>query len=189
VLNAMQLEMAGEAGGGRGDFADPRGRAWTEDDGMAVKQQRSVLDEHSVGVVGKLGQADDLEAGVGNRLLIGGVLRRGTLGRDGPSLKVRQLAFGEPWTDRAGEGSTHQRGGCDSLATILISVMPVSGISRATSIAVQAGGGPTTYLFFTATIAGICVVRSVWKLVMSTTSSQLLPLRLRIAPILANARS
>ena len=31
---------------------------------MTVEQQRGVLDENRVGIVGELGQADDLEAGV-----------------------------------------------------------------------------------------------------------------------------
>ena len=49
------------------------------DDRMLAEQQRGVLDEHRVGIVGKLGQADDLEPGVGERPLIIGMLagRRG----------------------------------------------------------------------------------------------------------------
>ena len=47
-------------------------------------------------------------------------------------------------------------------ATILISVMPRSGISRSTSIAVQAGKGGRTWRRWTAVIASNWVVMSVW---------------------------
>ena len=39
--------------------------------------------------------------------------------------------------------------------------------------------------FWTAAIAPICALTSVWKLVTSTTSAQLAPARARIAPIFA----
>src|SRR5262249_54449745 len=121
---------------------------------MLAEQQRSILDEHGVGIVGQLAQASNREACIGKRLFVCGMLLGCPFRRNRGAPEMRELALGEPRADRAGEGP-HQRGSRDSLATILISVMPALGISRATSIAVQAGGGPTTYLFLTATIAGI----------------------------------
>ena len=73
----MDLEMRFEPGGGGFGLVCPRGDARPGDDRMAAEQQRRVLDEHGVGIVGKVGQPDDLEAGVDQRLLIGRVLRGG----------------------------------------------------------------------------------------------------------------
>jgi hypothetical protein len=136
---APDFEPAGEAGFGRFGFIRARCNSGAEDHRMAVEQQRGVLDEDRVGMIRQLGQADDLEAGVAQRVLIGGVLPLGRACIDRNPLQVSQRAFGKPWAHRSRERSCHQRFG--SLAMILISVIPLLGISRDTPIAVHAGGG------------------------------------------------
>src|SRR5690349_13508991 len=185
----VKLKMFREAACSGARLADPRGCARPRDDRVAVEEQGRVFHENRVRIVGQLWQANDFKTRAGEGLFVFRVLRGGQRSVDRRPIQMRQLALSDPRAHGPRESASHQRFGLGSLATILISVMPVLGMSRETWIAVQAGGGPTRYLFFTATIAGICVVRSVWNDVMSTTSSQLAPLRLRMAPILANARS
>ena len=50
---------------------------------MVTEDQRGILDEHRVGIVGQLGQADDLEPRIPQRPLILGVLSRRLLGSIG----------------------------------------------------------------------------------------------------------
>jgi hypothetical protein len=70
------------------NLADARGRAWARDHGMLAEQKSRVFDEHRVRVVTKLGQADDLKSGVGERVLIAGVLFRGFRGIDRNAFEV-----------------------------------------------------------------------------------------------------
>lgn len=55
-------------------------------------------------------------------------------------------------------------------------------------MAVHAAWGSFTKRDFTATIAGICEGRSVWKLVISTTSSQLAPAFASVVAIASKVR-
>src|SRR5215208_5504063 len=71
---------------------------------MALKQERRIFDEDGVRVVGKIGQADHVEAGVAQRLFVGRVLRARSGDVDRDAIEVRQRAFGEPRTDGSSEG-------------------------------------------------------------------------------------
>src|SRR6185369_7358092 len=71
---------------------------------MAVEQDGGVLDKDRVWIVRELRQPHDLEPGIDQRLLIGGVLARRLFSIDRSPLEVGQLAFGEPRADGAGEG-------------------------------------------------------------------------------------
>ena len=57
--------MRGEAGGGGWSLARPARRAGPEDHRMAAEQQRRILDEHGVRMVGQIGEADQLEFRIG----------------------------------------------------------------------------------------------------------------------------
>ena len=70
---------------------------------MIAEDQRRILDEHGIGVVGQIGQADDLEPRASERLLIGRVLRGGLGGIDRHALEMRQLALRQARADGAGE--------------------------------------------------------------------------------------
>jgi hypothetical protein len=61
---------------------------------MAIEQQRGVLDENPVGVIGEIGQADDLEPGFAQRIFIGGMLPLGRCRDDWHALQMGQRAFG-----------------------------------------------------------------------------------------------
>ena len=101
--------MAAQAVSGGIRFIGARCDAGAGDHRMLAEDQRGILDEHRVGIVGQLGQADDLEPRVLQRPLIGGVLSRGLGGIDRHALEVGQLALGEPRADGAGEGAPHLR--------------------------------------------------------------------------------
>src|SRR3954471_16892193 len=70
---------------------------------MSVEQQRSVLDEHRIRIILKLGKADHFTAGIGERLLIGGVLRDRVGDVDRRAIEVRQCAVRQLRTDRSRE--------------------------------------------------------------------------------------
>ena len=74
---------------------------------MVVQQNRGVFDKDGIGVVGKSGQANDVEARVAECLLIGGVLLCGASGVDGLPFQVGQGALGDSRTYGAGECASH----------------------------------------------------------------------------------
>ena len=74
--DSVQLKTTGKAGGGRPSLICPRGRTWPGDDGVIVEQERRILNEDGIGVIGKLGQPNDLEPRRPQRLFIIGVLAR-----------------------------------------------------------------------------------------------------------------
>src|SRR5690349_2338639 len=75
---------------------------------MLAEDQGRVLDEHRVGVGRELREANDREPGVGQRLLIVRVLRRGPLGIDRNALQMSEFAFGDAWAHGARESARHQ---------------------------------------------------------------------------------
>ena len=60
---------------------------------MSVEQKRRVLDEHAVRVIGQVGEADYLEAGLRQRALIGVVLSGRFSHVDRNAAQMRELAF------------------------------------------------------------------------------------------------
>ena len=68
---------------------------------MAIEEQCRVLDEHRVGIVRKLGQADHFEACIRQRLLIGRVLRDCPGDVDRRAIQMGERAVGQPRADRA----------------------------------------------------------------------------------------
>src|SRR5262245_7292987 len=75
---------------------------------MLAKKDGSVLDKHRVGVFGQIGQANDLEPGVAEGLLVGGMLQGGPIRIDRLAVKMRQRAIDNARADLAGEGEWHE---------------------------------------------------------------------------------
>src|SRR4051794_4199333 len=100
--------MAREAVRGRLRFSHSGGSSRASDHGMTVEEQRGVLDEDCVGVVRQVGQADDLEPRIPQRVLVRGMLLRGLARVDWRALEMRELAFRKAGTDGPREGPRHQ---------------------------------------------------------------------------------
>ncbi len=109
ALDPVEREVAGKPGGGGLHFVRPARGAGAGEDCVIAEQHGGVLDEHRVGIAGQIGQPNDFEPGLAQRLLISGMLNNGARGVDRNAALMGQLAIGEARADGAGESAGHQR--------------------------------------------------------------------------------
>ena len=105
--NFMNVKIGPQPFRGRWRLARPGYRSGTRDDGVGPEQQSRILDENGIGVVGQIGQADNIESRLLQRLLIGFVLRSGERRVDRLAIQMGKCAFYDAWARGAGEGQGH----------------------------------------------------------------------------------
>lgn len=77
---------------------------------MSAEQDSRILDEHCIGIIGELGQADHVEAGITQCLLIGMVLSGGPDRIDRRAIEMGEGTFGKARAHGPGEGEGHGGG-------------------------------------------------------------------------------
>jgi len=105
----VDRESLGEPFGNRLRLARPRRGAGAGDDRVLPKQDRHILDEDAVGMLGQSGQARDRKARLDQRVFISRMLADRAQGVDRRIERLRRLALGEARADGARESGGHGR--------------------------------------------------------------------------------
>ena len=139
-LETMDFEVLGESGGSGAGLAGAGSGPRTGDDRMLAEQQGRILDEYAVRIVGKIGQSNDFQSGIAQRLFIGLMLPAGFGVVDGCALLMGERAVRKSRADTSGEGCGRQSG-FPSVAGIWLTGAS-SGHKQAHSKPVPADGTP-----------------------------------------------